>query len=189
MNKPRKDPKHTVHTVRLSWDEGNDTLTSMFGETNSKCEHLGNVECSLKCLLSRQCLIYCLIFRLSEVDGSLLDLPNLTHLHLQGNSLLQVTRINLPSLIQIRLGSNRLESLDKSILDSRQLTLLDLSANPLESLPDNIFEKLEDIKTLNVEGTKLRAIPTIPDQIRFNDLNMKNVPLFWLVIIAHFSAS
>ena len=59
---------------------------------------------------------------------------------------------------------------------------LDLSANPLESLPDNIFEKLEDIKTLNVEGTKLRAIPTIPDQIRFNDLNMKNVPLFWLVI-------
>ena len=75
--------------------------------------------------------------------------------------------------------------MDKSILDSRQLTLLDLSANPLESLPDNIFEKLEDIKTLNVEGTKLRAIPTIPDQIRFNDLNMKNVPLFWLVIIAH----
>ena len=127
-----------------------------------------------------------LFFRLSEVDGSLLDLPNLTHLHLQGNSLLQVTRINLPSLIQIRLGSNRLESLDKSILDSRQLTLLDLSANPLESLPENIFEKLEDIKTLNVEGTKLKAIPAIPDQIRFNDLNMKNVPLFWLVISSHF---
>ena len=118
-------------------------------------------------------------FRLSEVDGSLLELPNLTHLHLQGNSILQVNHIKLPVLRVLRLGGNRLESLDKSILDSRQITLLDLSANPIESLPDNIFEKLTEFKTLDVEGTKLRQIPKIPEGKRFNDLNLKDIPLFW----------
>ena len=118
-------------------------------------------------------------FRLSEVDGSLLELPNLTHLHLQGNSILKVNHIKLPVLRVFRLGGNRLVSLDKSILESQQITLLDLSANPIKSLPDNIFEKLTEFKTLDVEGTKLRQIPKIPEGKRFNDLNLKDIPLFW----------
>ena len=89
-------------------------------------------------------------------------------------------KIKLPALLQINLSANRLSKLDHSIIQSEQLTSLDLSANPdLEQLPNDIFEKLVEIKTLNVEGTKLTKIPRIPEYTRFNDLNLKNIPLDW----------
>merc|ERR1712131_294776 len=88
--------------------------------------------------------------RLSDLDGTLLELPNLERLDLQGNSLLSFSGLKLPQLAQINLSSNRLTSLDHSILQSEGLTSLDVSANPLNELPVDIFQKLGELKSLNV---------------------------------------
>ena len=116
---------------------------------------------------------------MSDLDGTLLELPNLERLDLQGNSLLSFSGLKLPSLAQINLSSNRLTSLDNSILDSEGITSLDVSANPLSELPANIFEKLAELKSLNVADTYLQKIPKIPNSVLLNDLNLRNINLKW----------
>ena len=120
-----------------------------------------------------------LFFRLSDLDGTLLELPNLERLDLQGNSLLSFSGLKLPQLAQINLSSNRLTSLDNSILQSEGLTSLDVSANPLNELPVEIFQKLGELKSLNVADTYLQKIPKIPNSVLLNDLNLRNINLKW----------
>ena len=120
------------------------------------------------------------MFRLSELDGTLLELPKLEHLYLQGNSIVSIKSLSLPSLVRINLNSNRIGTLEQSgILNSKFLTLFDISSNPVSQLPQQTFTTLKGLKSVNFGNTKLETIPKIPQNIRLNEFNLDNIPIKW----------
>ena len=118
-----------------------------------------------------------LFFRITSLNGSILRLPNLTHLDLSGNSIKTVTRLRLPALMELNLARNSLQALDDSILNSRDLGYLQLAQNPLEKVPTNLFQKLSKLKNLDLSYTKLMEIPKIPDEMIVNELRLTGVSL------------
>ena len=99
-------------------------------------------------------------------------------LYLQGNSLLAISSLKLPIMTEINLSGNRLAELDRSLFESKKLTSLDMSKNPLTTLPDDMFDMFVNLKTLNMADTKLRKVPKF-GSVMLNSLEMDNVPLQW----------
>jgi hypothetical protein len=128
-------------------------------------------------LITKFILELILFFRITSLNGSILRLPNLTHLDLSGNSIKTVTRLRLPALMELNLARNSLQALDDSILNSRDLGYLQLAQNPLEKVPTNLFQKLSKLKNLDLSYTKLMEIPKIPDDMIVNELRLTGVSL------------
>ena len=114
---------------------------------------------------------------MTELDGSLLQLPRLTELDLSGNALLAIGSLRLPALAQFDLSSNNLVSLDQSLLDSTSLSTLNVSNNPLIRLPTELFEKLDHLKQCDMSRTQITSIPRIPIRVKLNELNLDEVSL------------
>lgn len=66
----------------------------------------------------------------------------------------------IPTLRELKLAENNLEGpLSPSLCDLTALEILELQANELDSLPSG-FERLTQLRTLNVTDNRLRSIPT-----------------------------
>jgi len=108
--------------------------------------------------------------RLSSLPKGLTDLPNLTHLSMGNNLLVQISFPPLPSLQQLDLSSNQLVDIPSSLplpslawlnlarnrlktvpsLPLPSLLSLSLSGNPITSLPPNSLSSSPSLASLNI---------------------------------------
>lgn len=79
--------------------------------------------------------------------------------------------------MELNLARNSLQSLDESILNSRELGYLSIAHNPLEKVPTQLFQKLSKLKNLDLSYSKLDEIPQIPERMIVNELQLTGVSL------------
>ncbi|EMD89446.1 hypothetical protein COCC4DRAFT_207394 [Bipolaris maydis ATCC 48331] len=100
---------------------------------------------------------------LQELPMGLRRLTQLSKLNLSRNKLsMEVFDIiaQIPTLRELKLAENNLEGpLSPALCDLTALEILELQANKLDSLPSG-FERLTQLRTLNVTDNQLRSIPS-----------------------------
>ncbi|USP74039.1 hypothetical protein yc1106_01313 [Curvularia clavata] len=100
---------------------------------------------------------------LRELPIGLRRLTQLSKLNLSRNKLpMDVFDIiaQIPTLRELKLAENSLDGpLSPALCDLTALEVLELQSNKLTSLPDG-FERLTQLRTLNVSDNQLRAIPS-----------------------------
>ncbi|EUC47424.1 hypothetical protein COCMIDRAFT_90217 [Bipolaris oryzae ATCC 44560] len=100
---------------------------------------------------------------LRELPMGLRRLTQLSKLNLSRNKLsMEVFDViaQIPTLRELKLAENNLEGpLSPALCDLTALEILELQANKLDSLPGG-FERLTQLRTLNVTDNQLRSIPT-----------------------------
>lgn len=100
---------------------------------------------------------------LGELPMGLRRLTQLSKLNLSRNKLsMEVFDViaQIPTLRELKLAENNLEGpLSPALCDLTALEILELQANKLDSLPSG-FERLTQLRTLNVTDNQLRSIPT-----------------------------
>ena len=95
---------------------------------------------------------------------------------------------------------NNLAELDESLTASSDISMLNISENPLLRLPVKIFEKLRHLKQFDVSNTQITSLPRIPSTIQLNELTLDGIALrcdcemIWMVnyfsqFSTHISAS
>ena len=98
-----------------------------------------------------------------------LDLPNLVQLYLGGNPALHQDETwallgQLPILRILGLHAMNLGQIPEPILNYGQLMALDLSDNPLPSLPVGLYQ-LTNLEVLNIAQTQLVTLPAVVNQL------------------------
>ncbi|EDW16908.2 protein artichoke [Drosophila mojavensis] len=100
--------------------------------------------------------------------GSFQMFSSLHTLDLSGNSLVMINADTFAglegTLMQLKLGQNKLSGLGNNPLTLPELRSLDLSSNSLTELSLNIFEDLENLQSLNLSGNHL--MPLMPALFR-----------------------
>lgn len=98
--------------------------------------------------------------RLTQLDPSIFELPNLEILNLKAcnlTALPEIKEINR-SLKTIYLNNNKINQLDRSISNLQALCTLFLSCNNLTNLPDE-FAKLSNLTRLNIDRNQFEILP------------------------------
>lgn len=99
---------------------------------------------------------------ISEIDDAVFShLFKLNILELGYNQLLKVPSglaDSAPNLGSLFLASNRIETVDPFLGNLTQLTILDLSFNPIRYIDDDIFANLTGLESLEVRGCNLTEI-------------------------------
>ena len=67
--------------------------------------------------------------------------------------------------------------MDESLTASSDISMLNISENPLLRLPVKIFEKLRHLKQFDVSNTQITSLPRIPSTIQLNELNLDGIAL------------
>lgn len=105
-------------------------------------------------------------FDLADHSESLYNLPNLTKLDLNNNTLTELpTKIlRLTALTELSVSHNQLELISKKISSLTNLTILNLSNNQIKKLPQEITD-LTNLTELDVSHNKLISLPKTIDQM------------------------
>ncbi|KAH8204249.1 hypothetical protein TruAng_001535 [Truncatella angustata] len=114
----------------------------------------------------------------NRLAGTLLDvevevLPNLQTLDVSSNqlSLIALGPISMPSLLQVTISSNRLQSLP-DISSWGNLHTLNAAENSITAIPDG-FASLENLKSADFTSNDIRVVP--PEIARMNALTLLRI--------------
>merc|ERR1711936_324064 len=112
--------------------------------------------------------------RLSSLPKGLTDLPNLIHLSMGNNLLVQVSLPPLPSLQQLDLSSNQMVDIPSS-LPLPSLAWLNLASNRLKTVPSL---PLPSLLSLSLSGNPITSLPpnSLSSSPSLASLNISHCP-------------
>jgi Leucine-rich repeat (LRR) protein len=114
----------------------------------------------------------------TQFPYQLLELKSLREIYLGSNKIGHLPRNfeNLQRLEVLYLGGNQIKLVPDELCQLRNLTSLNLSNNHIQNLPKNIA-KLRNIKNLALHGNDLATLPIELVKLNLHELSLRNNPL------------
>ncbi|XP_019635143.1 PREDICTED: insulin-like growth factor-binding protein complex acid labile subunit [Branchiostoma belcheri] len=89
---------------------------------------------------------------LEDTGGALVNLRSLGTLNLNNNRLTKLSFDGMPLLTEISVSSNRLQSIPEGLDVIKHARILDISNNPIQSLPNGQFASLSSLLKLDISN-------------------------------------
>jgi Leucine-rich repeat (LRR) protein len=115
---------------------------------------------------------------LTQFPYQLLEMRSLREIYLGSNKITCLPKNfeKLQKLEILYLGGNQLKTIPEELCQMRSLSSLNLSNNLIHSLPNNIT-RLKRIKTLALHGNNLTTLPIEIVKLNLQELSLRNNPL------------
>ena len=115
--------------------------------------------------------------QLTEITDAFTDLVALTNLHLQNNKIARISGCP-PNVVAVNLAHNHITDVSLLWRAPRYIKNLDLSGNRISELPASTPGHAQCLRMLNLSGNPLESLPVaLSDCINLNHFNLSKTPV------------